>query len=253
MQLRSLFMLIFCLLLAVLPVASQSLQSLDNATQAYNNGDFDNAIQFFELTVSGGIANGDIFYNLGNAYYKQGDIGKALLNYRRAMQFIPRDLDLNIQMARVRSLRTTIQTDTTHWLIFLEQATESVITITELSLITFLIWSVFWIMLAFYRLKQTWRNALRFPLGVLFTVLVSLGILLGARLYIYHNMPPAVVTVDSVAVYSGPSISYFRQYDLFTGSEIYIVDKQDEWIKFVTPTNQQGWVQAGAMTIVPIK
>jgi tetratricopeptide (TPR) repeat protein len=245
---RALF-LIFCLLLT-LPVTSQSLESLDNATQAYNNGDFDNAIQFFELTISGGITNGEIFYNLGNVYYNQGDIGKALLNYRRAMQYIPRDLDLNIQIARVRSLRTTLQTDTTQWLIFLEQATETALTITELSIITFLIWSSFWILLAFYRLSQTWRNALRFPLGTLFIATISLSILLGARLYIYYKMPPAVVTVDSAPVYSGPSISYFHQYDLFIASEVYIVDEHDEWRKFVTPNNQQGWIRADAITTI---
>jgi tetratricopeptide (TPR) repeat protein len=244
--------LIFFLFLAVFPVTSQSLESLDNATQAYNNGDIDNAIQFFELTVSGGIINGEIFYNLGNAYYEQGDIGKSLLNYRRAMQFIPRDLDLNIQIARVRSLRTTLQTDTTHWLIILEQVTESVVTITELSIVTFLIWSLFWIILAFYRLNQAWRSALKFPLSALFSVLLSLSILLCARLYIYHNMPPAMVTVDSAPVYSGSSIAYFHQHDLFTGSEIYIIDEQDEWRKFVTSTNQQGWIQAKAITVIPI-
>lgn len=243
---------IFFLFLTIFPVTSQSLESLDNATEAYNNGNFDNAIQFFELTVSGGITNGELFYNLGNAYYEQGDIGRSLLNYRRAMQFIPRDLDLNIQMARVRSLRTTLQTDTTHWLIFLEQITESVVTITELSIVTFLIWSLFWIMLAFYRLNQAWKNTLKFSLGTLFVALLSLSILLCGRLYSYHTMPPAMVTVDSAPVYSGSSIAYFHQYDLFIGSEIYILDEQDSWRKFVTPTNQQGWIRADAITIIPI-
>lgn len=245
--------LILFLSLTIFPVTSQSLESLDNATQAYHNGDLDNAIQFFELTVSGGIFNGDIFYNLGNAYYEQGDIGKALLNYRRAIQLIPRDLDLNIQMARIRSQRTILQTDTTHWLIFLEQATETIMTLTELSIVTFLIWSLFWTLLAFYRMNQAWRSTLRFPLGTLFTVLLSLGILLGARLYIYHNMPPAIVTIDSTPVYSGPSISYFRQYDLYTGSEVYITGEQGQWRKFVTPTNQQGWIQDNTITIIPTK
>jgi len=250
LKLVLLFIIIGCL--PIFPVASQTMESLDNAAEAYNNGDYDNAIQFLELTVSGGINNGDIFYNLGNAYYEKGDIGKALLNYRRAMQLIPRDLDLNIQMARTRSLQAIVQTDTTHWLIFIEQATETIITIMELSIITFITWSLFWILLAFYRLYSAWRGALRFPLGLMFTVVLTLSVLLGARLYIYHNMPPAIVTIDSAPVYSGPSVSYFRQYDLFSGSEIYITDEQDEWLKFVTSTNQQGWIDINNITIIPL-
>ena len=253
MRLKYALLTTLILLMIVLPVTSQTMESLDNATQAYNNGDYDNAIQFLELTVSGGIANGDIFYNLGNAYYEKGNIGKALLNYRRAMQLIPRDLDLNIQMARVRSLRATLQTDTSHWLIFLEQATESVVTIMELSIITFVIWLLFWIMLAIYRINSAWRSTLRFPLGLVFTTLLTLSVLLGARLYIHHNMLPAIVTIDSAPVYSGPSISYFRQYDLFAGSEIYITGEQEEWLKFVTPTNQQGWIDLNDITIIALK
>jgi len=246
-------LLIILLILTVNPVTSQSMESLDNATRAYENGEFDNAIQFFELTISGGISNGDIFYNLGNVYYEQGDIGKALLNYRRAMQLIPRDLDLNIQMARVRSLRATLQTDTTQWLIFLEQATESIMTIMELSIATFIMWILFWVMLALYQLMSTWKSALRFPLGLVLTTLLTLCVLLGARLYIYNSMPPAIVTVDSAPVYSGPNESYFRQYDLFTGSEIYIEEEKDGWYKFITPTNQLGWIEVNSVKTVQIK
>jgi tetratricopeptide (TPR) repeat protein len=252
---RTKYHLLFILFmfLPVLPIASQSMESLDNATQAYNDGNIDNAIQFLELTVSGGISNGEIFYNLGNTYYEKGDIGKALLNYRRAMQLIPRDLDLNIQIARTRSLRATLQTDTTHGLIFLEQVSEAVVTIIELSIVTFFIWSLFWIILALYRINSAWRTTLRFPLGIAFSALLTLSILLGARLYVYHNMTPAIVTVDSVPIYSGPSATYFRQDDLFSGDEIYILDEQNKWLRFVTPTNQQGWVDVNAVTEIPIK
>jgi len=253
MRIKYALVILLLMISAVYPVIGQSMESLDYATQAYNNGEYDNAIQFFELTISGGISNGEIFYNLGNVYFEQGDIGNAMLNYRRAMQLIPRDLDLNIQMARVRSLRAALQSDTTQWLIFLEQATESFMTIMELSILTFVFWILFWFILALYRLRSTWRSALRFPLGLIFTALLTLCVLLGARLYIYHYMPAAVVTIDSAPVYSGPSESYFRQYDLFSGSEIYIEDEKEGWYRFITPTNQVGWIDMNAITIVPIK
>ena len=246
-------MLILSTLLVVFPISSQTLESLNNAETAYNQGDYDSALRFFELTINGGIFNGEVFYNLGNVYYEQGNLGHALLNYRRALQFIPRDLDLNIQIARVRSLRSSLQTDTTQWLIFLEQVTESAVTITELSMSTFLLWIVFWMILAGYRLKSTWKMMLRMPLISSFVVLVSLMILLGARLYIHHYMPSAIVIADSSPVYSGPSISYFRQYDLLNASEIYIMEERNEWRKFVTPDNQQGWIQVEDIATIPIK
>ncbi|PJF34098.1 MAG: hypothetical protein CUN57_00430, partial [Phototrophicales bacterium] len=63
----------------------------------------------------------------------------------------------------------------------------------------------------------------------------------------------AVVTVGSAPVYSGPSISYFHQMDLFEASEIYIVEEHGEWLRFVTADNQPGWVKADAITHVLIR
>lgn len=233
----------------VLPVASQSLS---NAEQAYQSGDFETAIQFFDLTVSGGISNGEIFYNYGTAHYQLGNVGNALLNYRRALQFLPRDLDLNIQIARTRALRNIPEVDTTHPIILLEQMTETALTINELAIATFVVWSVFWILVALYQIRKAWRSTLRLVIGIMLLFVLSFGALLGARLYIHLNMPPAVVTLGSAPVYSGPSISYFRQYDLFEGSEIYITETQDEWSKFVTPDNRVGWVESDNYTSIDI-
>ncbi len=44
-----------------------------------------------------------LFYNLGNAYYKQGDHGRAILNYRRAQQLAPRDPDIEANLALARA------------------------------------------------------------------------------------------------------------------------------------------------------
>lgn len=240
-------------LILIIPTIGQTLPSLENAIQAYENNDYENAVQFFELTIAGGISNGEIFYNLGNAYYQQGDIANALLNYRRALQFLPRDLDLNIQIARTRSLRTELPTETTHPLIILEQATENLLTIPELGIVALISWIVFWVLILLHRFRRSWRNTLRFIIGIWFVGTVSLVVLLGTRLYVYSNMPPAIVITDSAPIYSGPSVSYFRQYDLFTASEIYIVREDGEWQQFITSDNRQGWIQPDAIAIIPLK
>lgn len=247
---RRLYVLL--LLLLSLPIMAQTLASLENAKTAYENDEYDNAIQFLELTIDGGIYNGEIFYNLGTAYYQQGDIAKALLNYRRALQSLPRDLDLNTQIARTRSLRTLPQTETTHPLIVIEQLTENVVTINELSIITLIIWIVFWSLTGFYVLRDRWRNPLRLVIGIMFMLTVLFVAMLGTRLYIHNSMQPAIITVNTAPIYSGPSVSYFRQYDLFAASEIYVVEEQDGWVKFIMANGQQGWIASDAITRIPI-
>ncbi len=61
------------------------------------------ALSFEAIHRDGGIENGWLFYNLGNIYVRLGDIGRAILNYRRAERFIPNDINLQHNLAYARS------------------------------------------------------------------------------------------------------------------------------------------------------
>jgi len=68
---------------------------------------YDKAILRFErIVLEGGVRNGKLYYNLGNAYFLTGDMGRSLLNYLRAEQYIPNDPNLHQSLAYVRSQRT---------------------------------------------------------------------------------------------------------------------------------------------------
>ncbi len=56
---------------------------------AYVDGKFDVAIEAYEAAVASGTSNANLFYNLGNAYYRAGRVGKAALNYERALVLNP--------------------------------------------------------------------------------------------------------------------------------------------------------------------
>jgi tetratricopeptide (TPR) repeat protein len=69
--------------------------------KAQNPQDYRAAAKEFEKVLSDGFQNGIVYYNLGNAYYRAGDYGQAILNYRKAKSLRPRDvyLDANLQQA----------------------------------------------------------------------------------------------------------------------------------------------------------
>src|SRR5210317_1196233 len=50
--------------------------------------------RFEQLSREGGVHNGKLFYNIGNIHFLLGDLGRAILNYRRAQQYIPSDENL---------------------------------------------------------------------------------------------------------------------------------------------------------------
>jgi len=64
------------------------------------------AMRFERIIREGGIQNGRLYYNLGNVYFRMKDIGRAIVNYRRAEQYIPNDPNLkqNLKYAREKRL-----------------------------------------------------------------------------------------------------------------------------------------------------
>ena len=73
----------------------QILSSFFKAEGLYKDQQYEQAVDVYEEIVDAGFKSGAIYFNLGNAYYKNGDLARAILNYERAKRFIPRDSDLD--------------------------------------------------------------------------------------------------------------------------------------------------------------
>lgn len=86
--------LVVLLAVAATALATQNARTFMDGTEAYRNGDWPAAITAFESLADSGVDNGKLFYDLGNAYLKNDDLGRALLWYERALKRIPEDPDL---------------------------------------------------------------------------------------------------------------------------------------------------------------
>ena len=73
----------------------------EQGNQAYQKGEYENAIKSYEEIVQTGFENADLYYNLGNSSFKLGQNPKAILNYERALRLRPNDEDIqfNLQIA----------------------------------------------------------------------------------------------------------------------------------------------------------
>src|SRR5213595_3195322 len=93
--------LFFCASSAVSAIA-QSEAEFAKANQEYAQGHFKEAISGYEALVRAGQWSANLFYDLGNAYFRTGDFGHAILNYERALaleQHHP-EAAANLQIAR---------------------------------------------------------------------------------------------------------------------------------------------------------
>ena len=82
------------------------LQSIEMFDAAKSPEDFRESAKLLESIVADGFCSGVVYYNLGNAYYRAGEFGRAILNYRKAKPYRPSDplLEANLQQALASAL-----------------------------------------------------------------------------------------------------------------------------------------------------
>lgn len=92
------------LLFSLLPLSSFAITK-ENADSAYVRQQYQQAIKDYEELLHNGVS-ADLYYNLGNAYYRTDNITRAVLNYERALLLSPGDKDIrfNLQMARNKTI-----------------------------------------------------------------------------------------------------------------------------------------------------
>ena len=225
----------FTLLLCILSVKAQDLAS---AGVAYENGDYETAIILYESALAVGEVSGEIHYNLGNAYYLNREIGKAMQHYLQAERYLPRHTAVASQLAIVRTERIDGDLSEIDPIIIAHNFSADYLTFTELAILAFTVWLLFFLVLAIGMRRKGWAIIIAiFGLVMLMTV----G-LLGIRAYVETQYPVAVVLSDSVEVMSGPGASYLTLFSLYEGIEFRVLEERDGWLRFVLSDGRQGWV-----------
>lgn len=230
--------LLIAFLLVLLLVHVSAQDSLSQADDAYRRGDFITAIALYETALLNGEQSGALYFNLGNAYYQAGNQGHALLNYRRAALYLPRDPDIALQINRIRAERQDPYVEDSDWLILTASISTSMLTNYEMSILLFASWILFFILLAFSIKRRFWRA----PMIVTGIILLMGLLLFAARIYVETQRPPAVILNSLAQVWSGPGEDYLPLFTIYEAAEIRVLEEQDNWIRFALPNGQQGWI-----------
>lgn len=233
--------------------AQSPSETMPLANQLYEEGHFSEAAQSYQQLVDIGVEHSNLYYNLGNAYFKLGELGRAILNYKRAAQLNPRDGDIHSNLELARSQRTDRyeQTDTSA-LSLLVTFTSTWLTLDETALIALTLWGLLILLLLIYRhSRASLRRAVQNSL-LLITPLFILALLsLSGRLYLEQTKPQGVIISQSVDITSGPGEQYVTQFTLHSGAEVILIEKRGTWARLSLPGDQlQGWVPAETVEAV---
>lgn len=166
---------------------SSGVQADQRAVSAANalveSGHTAEAVQIYTQLVAQGVRDGALFYNLGNAYFQQGDLRRAIVSYEQAAQLTPRDPDVRQNLALARGQAKVAAPQPRGVLGALAETTSHWLTIDELALLALGAWFLLGLLLLAYRHFQPGNRpaALRYAAVIaLFCVLIT-GISLASR------------------------------------------------------------------------
>jgi tetratricopeptide (TPR) repeat protein len=238
-----------CAVVALIALAScafaQSDAQFARANQDYAQGKFKEAIDGYNSVVHSGNWNASLFYNLGNAYFRTGDFGRAILNYERALALEPNhpETQANLRIARDEARALELPPGWPERFLRFANVNQYAIAAAV----------AFWIGAFCIAAAAFWQRRRR-RLVVFSLLLWSIFVLLGYMLAAIENGPKgrsfAIVTGSDVQARLATADNAGSVLALPPGSEITIVRQRGDWIYAALPNSLSGWVPAKSVEAV---
>ena len=195
-----------------------------------------------------GLVSPALYFNLGNACLKAGQIGKAIRAYRQAENLAPRDPDIraNLQIARSQAGANNPALPGTRWTRWVGR-----LTLNEWTVAASAAAALFFIVLTARELSPAFKKSA----GVLTALLGSLCVGLAACLGVAADQRLAekfvVVTAPEAVARVGPLPEAQSVFTLHDGAELSVVGKDGDWLEVSDAAKHTGWVAQKEVAFIP--
>ncbi len=228
--------------------AGDPTQRMADAAARYEAGDIAGAMSVWESLGREGLADSRLYYNLGNASYQQGDMGRAVLNYRRAQRLAPRDGELrdNLALARARradgdQMAAGGSAAARAWRGLRARVSPGELAVSGLVLL----WLAALLTVAGILRWASWPR-LRWPLIALGIVLPLVSIAAWTAEWQDWSGREAVLLAPAVQVTSGPGADFLTLFEVHAGAELRIEEERGDWMRVSLGEALEGWIPRGS-------
>lgn len=226
---------------------------LKDAEKAYDSKNFKISIQHYQKLINEGYKSYQLYFNLGNSYYRNNELGKAIYYYELASKSNPADDDIKINLAIATS--KTIDKVNSKENFFITAIKTNILS--SFSTFTWSIFTISFISLAsilffiFINSNNILIKRISF-IGTCFCfILFTLSYFLGyTSLKSKSENKFAIITSKEIKILNEPTISGISKFNLHEGTKIRVVENKGEWILIKLDNGNEGWIKTTDVGII---
>lgn len=235
------------------PAQEQPMTLFDKATKAYNEGNYEAAAENYEAILAQGSHSAEVYFNLGNAYYKMNRVGPSIYNYEKALLLAPEDAEIknNLVFARNMTLDnfTTLEEPVVSRVLRGIPAYYSADRWAVISLVFIALFVAAFI--AFRFLYTPFAKRMTFIASMLFLLLGLTSIFLAYQQQkAYNEDQPAIIMAEVVRVKSEPNARGQLSFELHEGTKVEVTESLDDWRKIRVSNGNTGWIPASDLRLI---
>ncbi|HOO83463.1 MAG TPA: tetratricopeptide repeat protein [Prolixibacteraceae bacterium] len=235
---------IVIILWATIALASPS-DSLQKANELYSNNEFEKALSMYQQLVAEKYSSATLFYNLGNSYYKTGNITKAIINYERALLLAPNNNDIKYNLAlanqyivdKIEPLPTPFFVKWWRSIVNLSD-TDGWAKTSIAAFVLMLVFALFFFVSGIPGVKKT-----TFSLAIVMLVFSLLTLLFTIQQnQQIKNRTHAIIVTPTVTVKASPNESGTDLFVIHEGLKVNITNQVNNWVEIRLEDGNSGWV-----------
>ncbi len=216
--------------------------------ELYAEGNHGAAADVYETILAGGFRNAEIYYNLANARYMEGDIAQAVLGYERALRLdgSHEDAAENLEFVREQLADRQVRVGGA-----LSEVLERFFRQADVGWLAVAVSILYFVVVGCIIagvLRGAFQPWLLRAIVVVATLLVLSGALLGYRIHRTAAVREAVVVAADVPVRTGPGDDFVLEFRLHEGTKVRLREARDDWARVsVEGTDLEGWLPERAV------
>jgi len=243
--------LLFIIISAISRADSNSI--MQTANEYYKNNRYQLAIEEYNKLLLDGFEGTSLYYNLGNAHYRLGKVGYAILYFEKALKLSPNDEDVkhNLALAKL-NLQDKVDTLPPFFIFNLWEGLLASFSVTGWTIIVYIVFILLLIVsVAYFFSRNVSEQRISFFSGAgLAIALVFAIILLVVKMNKEYNVKDGIIVETAVVVKSSPDFSSKDSFQIHEGLKVRVEDHVDDWVKIRLNDGKIGWINEKSIGII---